>query len=150
MVITKDMLIDAIKEGVSLDDICVLFNEALDTIVIERQNDPKRKALMDGMMAYMGRDHELWNEMDPWDALEVLEDVLAEMVVCNCPLANCTEQECNCAADCSCDEKIEAKSPKVIGKIKSYDEKGNPLVRDITADEASEVLAGFLGSLGLR
>ena len=39
---------------------------------------------------------------------------------------------------------------KIVGKIKSYDENGKSVVRDITADEANEVLAGFLGSLGLR
>ena len=143
MVITKDMLIDAIKEGISLDDICILFNEALDTVEFERENDLKRKALMDGMMAYVGRDHKLWTAVDPWDVLETLEDVLTDLMDDTCEVNNCTEQNCSCEDSCSCE-------PKIVGKIKSYDENGKSVVRDITADEANEVLAGFLGSLGLR
>ena len=143
MVITKDMLIDAIKEGISLDDICILFNEALDTIRFERENDPKRKALMDGMMAYVGPDHKLWTAVDPWDVLETLEDVLTDLMDDTCDVDNCTEQNCSCEDSCSCE-------PKIVGKIKSFDENGKSVVRDITADEANEVLAGFLGSLGLR
>ena len=143
MVITKDMLIDAIKEGISLDDICILFNEALDTVEFERENDLKRKALMDGMMAYVGRDHKLWTDVDPWDVLETLEDVLTDLMDDTCDVDNCTEQNCSCEDSCSCE-------PKIVGKIKSFDENGKSVVRDITADEANEVLAGFLGSLGLR
>ena len=142
--ITKDLIVSAIKGGLTPAEIVELVQDAVNDIELEKQNDPKRLALMDGMMAYMGRDHDLWNEMDPWDALEVLEDVLAEMVVCNCPLANCTEQECNCAADCSCDEKIKAKTPKVIGKVATYDENGKRVERNLTMDDVDGILGDWL------
>ena len=140
MVITKEMLIKALKSGMTADDFRELMDAAIEDIDRE---DVRRKALMDGMMAYVGRDHKLWTAVDPWDVLETLEDVLTDLMDDTCDVDNCTEQNCSCEDSCSCE-------PKIVGKIKSYDEKGNPLIRDITADEASEVLAGFLGSLGLR
>ena len=140
MVITKEMLIKALRSGMTADDFRELVDAAISDIDKE---DIRRKALMDGMMAYVGRDHELWTAVDPWDVLETLEDVLTDLMDDTCDVDNCTEQNCSCEDSCSCE-------PKIVGKIKSYDEKGNPLIRDITADEASEVLAGFLGSLGLR
>ena len=140
MVITKEMLIKAIRSGMTADDFRELVDAAISDIDKE---DIRRKALMDGMMAYVGRDHKLWTDVDPWDVLETLEDVLTDLMDDTCDVDNCTEQNCSCEDSCSCE-------PKIVGKIKSYDENGKSVVRDITADEANEVLAGFLGSLGLR
>ena len=140
MVITKEMLIKALRSGMTADD----FRELMDAAISDFDNeDVRRKALMDGMMAYVGRDHKLWTAVDPWDVLETLEDVLTDLMDDTCDVDNCTEQNCSCEDSCSCE-------PKIVGKIKSYDENGKSVVRDITADEANEVLAGFLGSLGLR
>lgn len=140
MVITKEMLIKALRSGMTADDFRELVDAAISDIDKE---DIRRKALMDGMMAYVGRDHKLWTDVDPWDVLETLEDVLTDLMDDTCDVDNCTEQNCSCEDSCSCE-------PKIVGKIKSYDENGKSVVRDITADEANEVLAGFLGSLGLR
>ena len=140
MVITKEMLIKALRSGMTADDFRELMDAAISDIDKE---DVRRKALMDGMMAYVGRDHKLWTDVDPWDVLETLEDVLTDLMDDTCDVDNCTEQNCSCEDSCSCE-------PKIVGKIKSYDENGKSVVRDITADEANEVLAGFLGSLGLR
>ena len=140
MVITKEMLIKALRSGMTADDFRELMDAAISDIDKE---DIRRKALMDGMMAYVGRDHKLWTDVDPWDVLETLEDVLTDLMDDTCDVDNCTEQNCSCEDSCSCE-------PKIVGKIKSYDENGKSVVRDITADEANEVLAGFLGSLGLR
>ena len=140
MVITKEMLIKALRSGMTADDFRELMDAAISDIDKE---DIRRKALMDGMMAYVGRDHKLWTAVDPWDVLETLEDVLTDLMDDTCDVDNCTEQNCSCEDSCSCE-------PKIVGKIKSYDENGKSVVRDITADEANEVLAGFLGSLGLR
>ena len=140
MVITKEMLIKALKSGMTADDFRELVEAAVNDI---KHEDVRRKALMDGMMAYVGRDHKLWTAVDPWDVLETLEDVLTDLMDDTCDVDNCTEQNCSCEDSCLCE-------PKIVGKIKSYDENGKSVVRDITADEANEVLAGFLGSLGLR
>lgn len=140
MVITKEMLIKALRSGMTADDFRELMDAAVNDI---KHEDVRRKALMDGMMAYVGRDHKLWTDVDPWDVLETLEDVLTDLMDDTCDVDNCTEQNCSCEDSCSCE-------PKIVGKIKSYDENGKSVVRDITADEANEVLAGFLGSLGLR
>ena len=134
------MLIKALRSGMTADDFRELVEAAIDDV---KQEDIRRKALMDGMMAYVGRDHKLWDAVDPWDVLETLEDVLTDLMDDTCDVDNCTEQNCSCGNDCSCE-------PKIVGKIKSYDKDGNSVVRDITADEANEVLTGFLGSLGLR
>lgn len=140
MVITKEMLIKALRSGMTADDFRELVDAAIDDIDRE---DVRRKALMDGMMAYVGRDHKLWTAVDPWDVLETLEDVLTDLMDDTCDVDNCTEQNCSCEDSCSCE-------PKIVGKIKSYDENGKSVVRNITADEANKVLAEFLGSLGLR
>ena len=141
--ITKDLIVSAIKGGLTPADIVELVQAAVNDIELEKQNNIRRKALMDGMMTYVGRDHDLWNHVDPWDVLETLEDVLTNLMDDTCDVDNCTEQNCSCEGNCSCE-------PKIVGKIKSYDENGKSVVRNITADEANEVLAGFLGSLGLR
>lgn len=142
--ITKNSLIAAIRGGMDPNDIYVLLDEATKEIEAEKDKEMRRAALMDGMMAYMGRDHDLWNEMDPWDALKVLEDVLAEMSFCNCPLASCTEQKCDGEAVSSHDVKIEAKTPKVIGKVATYDENGKRVERDLTMDDVDGILGDWL------
>ena len=140
MVITKEMLIKALRSGMTADDFRELMDAAINDV---KHEDIRRKALMDGMMAYVGRDHKLWTAVDPWDVLETLEDVLTDLMDDTCDVDNCTEQNCSCEGNCSCE-------PKIVGKIKSYDENGKSVVRDITADEANKVLAEFLGNLGLR
>ena len=147
--ITKDLLLAALKDGMDYSYIRFLLDEAVEAYEFERQNDPGRKALMDGMMAYVGPDHDLWNEIDPWDALEILEDVLEELIVENTPVANCTEQKCDCSTKCSCDEKIEENSPKVIGKI-VVNENGKRVEKDLTAKDVDEVLDSWLSFTGLK
>ena len=134
--ITKNSLIAAIKGGLDPNDIYVLLDEATKEIEAEKDKEMRRAALMDGMMAYVGRDHNVWNHMDPYDALESVMYILDEFMAMDSPVANATKEKCSCGEDCSCDDKIKAKMVIV-------DENGKT-ERELTAEEADAMLKDFL------
>ena len=134
--ITKNSLIAAIRGGMDPNDIYVLLDEATKEIEAEKDKEMRRAALMDGMMAYVGRDHNVWNHMDPYDALESVMYILDEFMAMDSPVANATKEKCSCGEDCSCDDKIKAKMVIV-------DENGKT-ERELTSEEADAVLKNFL------
>ena len=136
MVITKEMLIKALRSGMTADD----FRELMDAAIRDiDKEDIRRKALMDGMMAYVGLDHKLWNHMDPYDALDSVMYVLDELMAMDSPVANATKEKCSCGEDCSCNDKITAKMVVV-------DESGTH-TRDLSADEIDDILDKWLFNL---
>ena len=134
--ITKNSLIAAIRGGMDPNDIYVLLDEATKEIEAEKDKEMRRAALMDGMMAYVGRDHNVWNHMDPYDALESVMYILDDFMAMDSPVANATKEKCSCGEDCSCDDKIKAKMVIV-------DENGKT-ERELTSEEADAVLKNFL------
>ena len=134
--ITKNSLIAAIRGGMDPNDIYVLLDEATKEIEAEKDKEMRRAALMDGMMAYVGRDHNVWNHMDPYDALESVMYILDEFMAMDSPVANATKEKCSCGEDCSCDNKNVAKMVIV--------DKNGKTERELTAEEADAMLKDFL------
>lgn len=134
--ITKNSLIAAIKGGMDPDEIYVLLDEATKEVEAEKDKKVRTAALMDGMMAYVGRDHKLWNHMDPYDALESVMYILDEFMAMDSPVANATKEKCSCGEDCSCDEKKVAKMVVV--------DKNGKTERELTTEEADAMLKDFL------
>ena len=134
--ITKNSLIAALRDGMHPEDIYALLDEATKEVEAEKDKEMRRAALMDGMMAYVGRDHNVWNHMDPYDALESVMYILDEFMAMDSPVANATKEKCSCGEDCSCDEKKVAKMVVV--------DKNGKTERELTAEEADTVLKDFL------
>ena len=127
------------NDGMSPEDIYVLLDEATKEVEAEKDKEMRSAALMDGMMAYVGRDHKLWNHMDPYDALDSVMYVLDELMAMDSPVANATKEKCSCGEDCSCNDKITAKMVVV-------DESGTH-TRDLSADEIDDILDKWLFNL---
>ena len=149
----KKELLNALDAGMSPEDIIGLLAEASKEH-FEKKNKARLKGLKDAIVAYIGPDHAVWNTLDQYEVAnemaDFLEEVIDEFAPNSTPVVNSTEQKCNCAADCSCDEKIEAKTPKVIGKIATYDENGKRVERDLTMDDVDDVLNNWLKFAGLK
>ncbi len=137
--ITKNSLIAAIRGGMDPDEIYVLLDEATREIEAEKDKEMRTAALMDGMMAYVGRDHKLWNHMDPYDALESVMYILDDFMAMDSPVANATKEKCSCGEDCSCDKSTE----KNVAKMVIVDKNGKT-ERELTAEEADAMLKDFL------
>ena len=134
--ITKDTLISAIRGGMNPNDIYVLLDEATREVEAEKDKEVRTAALMDGMLAYVGRDHKLWNHMDPYDALDSLMYILDELMAMDSPVANTDKEKCSCGDDCSCKDKNVAKMVIV--------DKNGKTERELTAEEADAMLKDFL------
>ena len=141
MKLTKDILVEALDAGMTADEIIDLLNDAVDVCEANARL-AKLKSLAEAVTAYIGPDHGFWNDNDPYDVAAAVATGL-DSIVASMPVVNCTEHKCSCGDSCSCDDKI-------MAKMVIVDENGNKKVTDMTADEANEVLAGFLESLGLR
>ena len=140
--ITKDSLISAIKGGMHPEDIYVLLDEATKEVEAEMARLEKQKkidALMDGMMAYVGRDHAVWEHLDPYEALDSVMYILDEFMAMDSPVANDTKEKCSCGEDCSCNDKIMAKMVVV-------DENGMH-ARELSVDEVDDILDKWLSKL---
>lgn len=137
--ITKNSLIAAIRGGMDPNDIYVLLDEATKEVEAEKDKEMRTAALMDGMMAYVGRDHKLWNHMDPYDALDSVMYVLDELMAMDSPVANDSKEKCSCGEDCSCNDKIMAKMVVV-------DENGMH-ARELSVDEVDDILDKWLSKL---
>ena len=134
--ITKNSLIAAIRGGMDPDEIYVLLDEATKEVEAEKDKEMRTAALMDGMMAYVGRDHKLWNHMDRYDVLDSVMYVLDELMAMDSPVANDTKEKCSCGEDCSSTEKNVAKMFIV--------DKNGKTERELTAEEADAMLKDFL------
>ena len=137
--ITKNSLIAALRDGMDPDEIYVLLDEATKEVEAEKDKEMRRAALMDGMMTYVGRDHKLWNHMDPYDALDSVMYILDEFMAMDSPVANATKEKCSCGEDCSCDDKI-------VAKMVVRDENGTH-TRELSADEVNNILDKWLFNL---
>lgn len=137
--ITKNSLIAALRDGMDPDEIYVLLDEATKEVEAEKDKEMRTAALMDGMMTYVGRDHKLWNHMDPYDALDSVMYILDEFMAMDSPVANATKEKCSCGEDCSCDDKI-------VAKMVVRDENGTH-TRELSADEVNNILDKWLFNL---
>ena len=137
--ITKNSLIAALRDGMHPEDIYALLDEATKEVEAEKDKEMRTAALMNGMMAYVGRDHNLWHHMDPYDALDSVMYILDELMTMDSPVANCTEPKCNCGEDCSCEDKI-------VAKMVVRDENGTR-TRELSADEINDILDKWLFNL---
>jgi hypothetical protein len=148
--ITKNDLIAAINGGMHPEDIYALLDEATKEVEAEKDKEMRSAALMDGMMAYVGRDHKLWNHMDPYDALDSVMYVLDELMAMDSPVANDTKEKCSCGEDCSCEEKIVEKpieNKKIVGKVTTFKD-GVKTEKELTEDEVDNIFATWLKRIG--
>ena len=137
MKLTRDVLVDALDAGMTADEIIDLLNDAVDVCEANARL-AKLKPLAEAVTAYIGPDHDFWNDNDPYDVASAVAAGL-DSIVASMPVVNCTEHKCNCGEDCSCDEKIVAKA--II-----RDENGTN-VRELTPEEVDAILGKWLRSL---
>ena len=133
--ITKEMFITAIEEGMTPFSISRLLDEAVTEIEIKEVG---RAALVDGIKAYVGPEGDKWSDCYWSELLKNIEDVIAK----NKPVDNSNCHSTGC---------LEFISDNVSQKEKIVPKKAKPKEKEvklaITEEEANEIVRSFVDAL---
>lgn len=143
----SNYFLNELRHGVSPETLSFLLEEAV--LEYEKEKAIKLAPLADGIEAYIGADHPLFND---WTKEELAHKVAIylEPLVLNYDDVCCTEEKCSCGEDCSCEEKIVEKpieNKKIIGKVTTFKD-GVKTEKELTEDEVDNIFATWLKRIG--
>lgn len=135
--ITKEMIITAIEEGMTSTYISHLLDEAIAEVEAKKE---KRTALVNGIKAYVGPEAEKWSDCYWSELLKNIDDVLVK----NKPVDNANCHSTSCLGFISDNVPQKEKIVPKTAKPKEKEVKGT-----ITENEADEIVRAFIDALTL-
>lgn len=137
----ENYFLNELRNGVSVETLSALLADAAkeyeNEIKIAAYNK-KLNMLAVAIQEFIGRDHECWEVLDVKDVAKSVAKVLEDVAAGN-DLDCCTEHECDCAEDCSCE-------PKIAAKMIVHDKNGTH-TKDLSPDEVDEILGNWLSTI---
>lgn len=143
---TDNYFLNELRHGVAPETLSQLLADAIAEYELEKE--AKLIPLADAVVAYIGADHPIFNDISALDIAEEVSGVLENLLLGYDVVSN-TEQKCSCGDDCSCKKEIEANPPqdkKIVGKITTFED-GVKKTKDLTEDDVDNIFSAWLKTI---